>query len=96
VKRLKQINGVEWWKTTEKKPNRGCRVMVLNLVESIGKLRGIHEFNYSKVKEALDLSSEMAAYFMSLENFEYWCYADEFYEQFERAEISTDSKLQAN
>lgn len=93
---MKQINRVKWYKTTKKNPNRDCRVMVLNLVEPIGKLRCIHEFNYSRAKNALDLSSEISEYFMPFENFEYWCYADDFYKQFERAGISTDSKLQAN
>lgn len=85
---MKQINKVKWYKTTERKPNRDCKVILLNsVIEFVGTFRNIMELEWSKKYQALNCNKNDNSTAIKFSSYEYWCYADEFYKQFERAGI---------
>jgi hypothetical protein len=85
---VKQINKVKWYKTTERKPNRDCKVILLNsVIEFVGIFRNIVELKWSKKYQALNCNENDSKTAIELGDYEYWCYADDFYKQFERAGI---------
>lgn len=84
---MKQINRVKWYKTTEKKPDRDCIVVLRNRAVCFGTFRAICELEYSKKFDSLNYIVGSDRHRIELTDYEYWCYADEFYEQFERAGI---------
>lgn len=84
---MKQINKVKWYKTTERKPNRDCKVILLNsVIRFVGTFRNIMELEWSETYQALNCNYGYSTA-IKFTSYEYWCYADDFYKQFERAGI---------
>lgn len=85
---MKQINKVKWYKTTERKPTRDCYVILLNyVIEGCGVCKSITELKWSMKYQALNCNENDRETAIELGDYEYWCYADDFYKQFERAGI---------
>lgn len=88
---MKQINKVKWYKTTERKPNRDCYVILLNyVIEGSGVYKSITELKWSMKYQALNCNENDRETAIELGDYEYWCYADDFYKQFERAGICAE------
>lgn len=90
---MKIINGVKWMETAKDKPQKDCKIVLLNRTTSMGNdYRDIRILDYSCKHQALNCRHNYNNR-IELSEFHYWCYADEFFKQFEDSGIDISGSM---